>query len=67
MAANEYTISRADEPTMGHVAHRVYGSTDHTSRLTQANGHVNDPNNVPPGTKIAVPRGAAARKHPQGT
>ena len=68
MAANDYYVTKVEDKTLHQVAARkeVYGSPAHVHRLREANRHVHDPNNLHPGTKLAIPRAAAARKHPQG-
>lgn len=65
MPAHDYYTVKVEDKTLHHVAQKVYGDEAHVHRLREANRHVHDPNNLHPGTKLAVPRGAAPRRHPQ--
>ena len=65
MPANDYYTVKVEDKTLRHVAHKVYGNQAHAGRLREANRHVHDPDNLHPGTKLAIPRGARPRRHPQ--
>ena len=65
MAANEYYVTKVEDKTLHQVAHKHYGNMAHVHKLREANRHVHDPNNLRPGTKIVIPRGAAKRRHSQ--
>jgi len=62
MASNDYYLTTVDDTSLDKVAAKT-GCTPEQMRAY--NSHVNDPNNVVPGTKVVVPRGAAPAAHPQ--
>lgn len=65
MAANDYYTTTVDDTNMRQVSSKVYGTPALHHRLREANRHVHDPENLHPGTKLAIPRGARRPRHPQ--